>query len=128
MFSPYIGDGVNSTNAMVGELFFVYLAFWLIIFGGSSIYYLHYRERARARRFKATGERETLWPKPKKTKRPWRKPKPWGVWYVLTYDGGSTEWRGYYRTEIQARIASWWNCHISSWGGTAVLYYQGTSD
>lgn len=73
--------------------------------------------------FNSSGKQETLWPKPKKVK-----PKPWVVWYVLNYDGGSTEWRGYYRTEIQARIASWWNCYISSWGGTAVLYYQGESN
>jgi hypothetical protein len=49
----------------------------------------------------------------------------WRVVYNLAYDGGgSGEWNGYYRTLMGARIAKWWNVHISSWGGTALLIDQ----
>lgn len=49
----------------------------------------------------------------------------WRVVYDLAYDfGGSGEWNGYYRTLMGARIAKWWNLHISAWGGTALLIDQ----
>lgn len=41
----------------------------------------------------------------------------------LAYDGGGSEsWTQYYRTKIGARISRWWNLHVSSWGGMAILY------
>lgn len=48
----------------------------------------------------------------------------WRVVYDLAYDGGGGYWNGYYRTLMGARIAKWWNLHISSWGGTALLIDQ----
>lgn len=46
----------------------------------------------------------------------------WHVDYILLYDGSEDMWVGYYRTNIGARIAAFWNTQIASWGGSAVLY------
>lgn len=48
----------------------------------------------------------------------------WRVAYDLAYDGGGAYWNGYYRTRIGALISTWWNVHISSWGGSALLIDQ----
>lgn len=53
-----------------------------------------------------------------------KKLRPWRIEYDLGYDGGGVQWAGYYRTYTGARIAAWWNVHISSWGGSAVLHNQ----
>jgi hypothetical protein len=40
----------------------------------------------------------------------------------LAYDGGgSASWTQYYRTNLGARFSMFWNLHISSWGGSAIL-------
>lgn len=44
------------------------------------------------------------------------------VYYSLAYEGGGTDWVGYYRTYFGARVAAFWNLHISSYGGTAKIY------
>jgi hypothetical protein len=31
-------------------------------------------------------------------------------------------WTGFYRTNLGARIAAFWNEYVASWGGSAVLY------
>ena len=51
--------------------------------------------------------------------------RTWRVDYDLAYDGGGGCWSAYYRTRVGARIAAWWNVHVSSWGGTAVLNQGG---
>lgn len=48
----------------------------------------------------------------------------WRVDYDCTYDGGSVNWSGYYHFKTLAVIASFWNCHISAWTGTAILHDQ----
>ena len=55
------------------------------------------------------------------------KPTPnrrWRVDYDLAYDGGGTEWSGYYHTRPLALIAAWYHSYIGSWGGTAILFDQ----
>jgi hypothetical protein len=44
------------------------------------------------------------------------------VEYDLAYDGGGMSWKGYYRTYLGARIAAFWNLHVSSWGGKALVF------
>lgn len=44
------------------------------------------------------------------------------VEYSLTYDNGTSEWTGYYRTLWGAKISAWSHVHIRSWGGTAEAY------
>lgn len=62
------------------------------------------------------------WPKPRKPRR--GMDRPYRVDYDLAYDGGGSCWSGYYRTVMGARLASWWNRHVSSWGGSAVLRHN----
>lgn len=50
-----------------------------------------------------------------------RRNRRWRVEYDLAYDGGSSEFIEYYRTKIGAYIARFWNKHVTSWGGKAVL-------
>lgn len=47
------------------------------------------------------------------------------VRYHLIYDGGGGEWDGYYRTRLGARVAIFWNRHVASYGGSAILYERG---
>ena len=62
-----------------------------------------------------------LFPRPRKNKTHVHR---WRVDYDCTYDGGSTEWSGYYHFRTWAIICAWWNCHISAWTGTAMLHDQ----
>jgi uncharacterized RDD family membrane protein YckC len=40
----------------------------------------------------------------------------------LAYDGGgASSWTQFYWTWIGARWSMFWNLHISSWGGVAIL-------
>lgn len=69
---------------------------------------------------------ERLHPSPKREARrvraqAVREKRPYRVDYDLAYDGGCSIWSGYYRTQVGARVAAWWNVHVSSWGGTAAL-------
>jgi hypothetical protein len=48
--------------------------------------------------------------------------RPWWVVYDLAYDGGGSEWTGYYKARWQALVALWWNRHVTSYGGEARLY------
>jgi hypothetical protein len=62
-----------------------------------------------------------LYPRPKRDKSHRR----WRVEYDLAYDGGgSGYWQAYYSNKLFALVATWWNVHISSWGGSAILYDQ----
>lgn len=45
----------------------------------------------------------------------------WHVRYDLAYDGGGSRWVGYYRTQVGAKVAVWWNRNVASWGGSAQL-------
>ena len=63
---------------------------------------------------------EQLYPRPCKLKD--KSNRRWHVDYEITYDGGGSNWSGFYRTYIGARIAAWWNVHVASWGGNAILY------
>jgi len=47
--------------------------------------------------------------------------RKWRIEYDLAYDGGGEEWVGYYRTRLGAKISAFWNVHVSSWGGSAIL-------
>ena len=47
--------------------------------------------------------------------------RPWRVHYALVHDGGGSSWSGHYRTSRGARMSIWWNMHVASWGGSAVL-------
>ena len=69
---------------------------------------------------------EQLYPSPSREARLERRrsraeKRRYRVDYDLAYDGGGSEWSGYYRTRAGAKVAAWWNVHVSSWGGTAVL-------
>lgn len=46
----------------------------------------------------------------------------WHVRYDLAYDGGGSQWVGYYRTFTGAKLAVWWNRNVASWGGTAAIF------
>jgi len=65
---------------------------------------------------------EKLWPKEKKGPSPEYLSRPWRVEYDLAYDGGGSSWTAYYRTRWGAKFSAWWNVHVSSWGGSAVLF------
>jgi hypothetical protein len=65
---------------------------------------------------------QQLYPRPVREKPPLF--RRWRVDYDLAYDFHSGEWSGYYPTRPIARIAAWWNVHVSSWGGSAVLVDQ----
>lgn len=54
--------------------------------------------------------------------------RPWVVHYDLAYDGGGDSWDGYYRTKFGAKISAWWNYHIASWGGSAILEHRGKEE
>lgn len=76
---------------------------------------------------------ERLYPSPRREARLSRRQskaelRPWRVDYDLLYDGGGGCWSGHYRTRVGARIAAWWNVHVSSWGGTAELSRGGSDD
>lgn len=60
------------------------------------------------------------YPKPRKERD--KSGRRYRVEYDLAYDGGGSEWIGYYRTRLVAAVAIRFNRHIASWGGTAVLY------
>lgn len=69
---------------------------------------------------------ESLYPNPKREARRAQKQarlekRSYWVAYDLIYDGGGAVWIGYYRTRTGAKVAAWWNVHVSSWGGTADL-------
>lgn len=66
-------------------------------------------------------ERE-LYPGPPRRPKPLHNYRPWGVRYALIYDDGEGSWTQYYRSWLGARISAWWKYHISSWGGTVVLF------
>ena len=75
---------------------------------------------------RTAAQRESLYPNPKREARQARRQvrreqRRYRVAYDLLYDGGGGEWTGYYRTRVGARIAAWWNVHVSSYGGTAAL-------
>lgn len=77
--------------------------------------------------------RERLYPSPSREARLERRQlraekRRYRVDYDLAYDGGGSEWSGSYRTRAGARVAAWWNVHVSSWGGTAVLETRERSD
>ena len=71
-------------------------------------------------------EQTARWPKPPSARRKARRrrveARRFRVHYDLAYDGGGSEWDGYYRTRAGAVLAIWWNRHVSSWGGSAELY------
>ena len=64
--------------------------------------------------------RKQLYPRPRHTRD--KSTRPWHVDYELAYDGGGAQWVGHYRTKTGAHIAAWWNVHIASWGGSAILF------
>lgn len=69
---------------------------------------------------------EQLHPSPRRALRKERRQarremRRWAVDYDLAYDGGGSTFTSYYRTRGGAKIAAFWNAHIASWGGTAVL-------
>lgn len=75
---------------------------------------------------RTAAQKERLHPSPSREARLERRQsraekRRYRVDYDLAYDGGSSEWSGYYRTRVGAKIAAWWNVHVSSWGGTADL-------
>lgn len=45
----------------------------------------------------------------------------WRLDCYLAYDGGGTEWSGYYRTRWGAKISAWYHYHIASYGGSIEL-------
>ena len=78
---------------------------------------------------RTAAQRESLYPNPKRKARQARRQvrreqRRYRVAYDLLHDGGGGEWTGYYRTRVGARLAAWWNVHVSSWGGTADLMQE----
>lgn len=76
---------------------------------------------------------EWIYPSPRRVARLERRQsraekRRYRVDYALAYDGGGSGWSGYYRTRAGAKVASWWNVHVLSWGGTAVLEKRERSD
>ena len=64
-----------------------------------------------------------LYPRPRREKD--KSGRRWRVDYDLAYDGGgSGPFINYYRTRKGAKIAAFWNIHVSSWGGSAILTDQ----
>lgn len=61
---------------------------------------------------------------PKERPQPDHSDRRWRLDCQLAYDGGGSEWSGYYRTLWGARLAAWWHYHIASWGGSIVLVDQ----
>lgn len=61
-----------------------------------------------------------LWPKERKKKD--KSGYRYTVMYDLAYDFQAGEWVGHYRTKIGAHLAAFWNVHIASWGGRAILF------
>jgi hypothetical protein len=66
---------------------------------------------------------EMLYPKEPRRRRD-KSGRRYRVDYDLAYDGGGSEWSGYYRTHLGARIAAFYNYHLASYGGRAALYKQ----
>jgi hypothetical protein len=62
---------------------------------------------------------------PKERARRDKSHRPWRADYDLAYDGGGSEWSGYYRTRVGAEVAIWLNLYVLSWGGSAELVQQG---
>ncbi len=44
------------------------------------------------------------------------------VRYDLAYEGGGSQWDGYYRSLVGASVAIFYNMNIASYGGSAKLY------
>lgn len=67
---------------------------------------------------------EQLYPKPEKTK-DYHLEREWIVDYALVYDDGVHEWSHGYHFKWWAKYCAWWNYHISSYGGSAILRLNG---
>lgn len=70
--------------------------------------------------------KQQLYPSPTRAERRNRKQqrreqRRWSVEYDLLYDGGSSQWTGWYRSRATARMCAYWNVNIGSWGGSAHL-------
>jgi hypothetical protein len=49
--------------------------------------------------------------------------RPWRVRFDLAYEGGGSEWDGFYRTLFGARVSILWQrSALKSYGGSAVLH------
>ncbi|QFP95031.1 hypothetical protein SEA_NAPOLEONB_63 [Arthrobacter phage NapoleonB] len=103
-------------NVLLTNLTVIGFMIWLcyLIAVGCGVRFKKYDRPARQELYSRQGK-AALQDEPKPNRRYW-------IRYDLIYDwGASSQFSGYYRTYLGARIAAFYHARIGSWGGDVVL-------